>query len=91
MPLKSLWNVSGGRDSFGLMWSARDRGDDGFASWSTRPPSEDFCLEDLVPADHRLRAIDAVLDLSWHRGELKAHYSDIGRASVGDRSATDVR
>ena len=42
----------------------------------------DFCLEDLVPADHLLRKIDAVLDLSWLRDELKAHYSDIGRPSV---------
>ncbi|MDX1425202.1 MAG: IS1182 family transposase [Kiloniellales bacterium] len=42
----------------------------------------DFCLEDVVPADHLLRKIDAVLDLSWLRGELKVHYSDIGRPSV---------
>ena len=42
----------------------------------------DFCLEDVVPAGHLLRKIDAVLDLSWLRGELKAHYSDIGRPSV---------
>ena len=42
----------------------------------------DVCLEDVVPADHLLRKIDAVLDLSWLRVELKAHYSDIGRPSV---------
>jgi transposase len=42
----------------------------------------DFCLEDVVPADHLLRKIDAVLDLSWLRGELKVHYSEIGRPSV---------
>ena len=42
----------------------------------------DFCLEDVVPADHLLRKIDAVLELSWLRGELKAHYSDIGRPSI---------
>ncbi len=42
----------------------------------------EFCLEDRVPADHLLRRIDAVLDLSWLRGELEAHYSDIGRPSV---------
>ncbi len=42
----------------------------------------EFCLEDRVPADHLLRKIDAVLDLSWLRGELKAHYSDIGRPSI---------
>ncbi len=42
----------------------------------------EFDLEDVVPPDHLLRKIDAVLDLSWLRGELKAHYSDIGRPSV---------
>ncbi len=30
----------------------------------------DFCLEDRIPADHLLRKIDAVLDLSWLRGAL---------------------
>ncbi len=34
----------------------------------------EFDLEDMVPADHLLRRIDAALDLSWLRGELKAHY-----------------
>jgi hypothetical protein len=29
-----------------------------------------FCLEDVVPADHRVREIAAVLDLSWVHGEL---------------------
>jgi len=42
----------------------------------------DFCLEDVVPADHLLRKIDAVLGLSWLRSELKAHCSEIGRPSV---------
>ena len=42
----------------------------------------EFDLEDVVPPDHLLRKIDAVLDLSWLRGELKAHYSDIGRPSI---------
>ena len=35
-----------------------------------------------VPGDHLLRKIDAVLDLSWLRGELRPHYSDIGRPSI---------
>ena len=30
----------------------------------------EFNLEDRIPADHLLRRIDAVLDLSWLRGEL---------------------
>jgi transposase len=42
----------------------------------------EFDLEDVVPSDHLLRKIDAVLDLSWLRGELKTHYSDIGRPSI---------
>ena len=29
-----------------------------------------FRLEDRIPADHLLRRIDAVLDLSWLRGAL---------------------
>ena len=31
----------------------------------------EFDLEEIVPADHPLRKIDAVLDLSWLRGEMK--------------------
>ena len=42
----------------------------------------EFCLEDRVPADHLLRKIDAVLDLSWLRAELKPYYSEIGRPSI---------
>ncbi len=42
----------------------------------------EFDLEDMVPGDHLLRRIDAVLDLSWLRGELKPHYSEIGRPSI---------
>jgi transposase len=42
----------------------------------------EFCLDDRVPADHLLRKIDAVLDLSWLRGELAPFYSHTGRPSV---------
>ncbi len=42
----------------------------------------EFDLEDMVPADHLLRRIDAVLDLSWLRDELKPHYSHLGCPSV---------
>jgi len=42
----------------------------------------EFDLEDMVPADHLLRKIDAVLDLSWLRGEMKPHYSHLGCPSV---------
>ena len=42
----------------------------------------EFCLKDRVPAEHLLRKIDVVLDLSWLRQELKPYYSEIGRPSV---------
>jgi transposase len=42
----------------------------------------EFCLEDVVPADHLLRRIDAVLDLSWLRAELSPFYSHTGCPSV---------
>ncbi len=42
----------------------------------------EFDLEDMVPADHLLRRIDAVLDLSWLRSELAPHYSHLGCPSV---------
>lgn len=42
----------------------------------------EFSLDDMVPADHLLRRIDAVLDLSWVREELAPHYSALGRPSV---------
>ena len=41
-----------------------------------------FDLDDRVPSNHLLQRIDAVLDLSWLREELKPHYSDIGRPSI---------
>ncbi len=42
----------------------------------------DFDLEEVVPADHLLRKIDAVLDLSWLRGEMKPYYSHLGCPSI---------
>ncbi len=41
-----------------------------------------FDLEDVVPSDHLLRRIDAVLDLSWLRAALSPFYSHTGRPSV---------
>src|SRR6185295_4537847 len=41
-----------------------------------------FCLDEAVPADHRVRAIDAVLDLSWVHAELTPYYPSIGRPSI---------
>ncbi len=42
----------------------------------------EFDLEDMVPADHLLRRINGVLDLSWLRDEMKPHYSHLGCPSV---------
>ncbi len=41
-----------------------------------------FRLENHVPADHPLRAVDAVLDLSRARKALAEHYSHTGRPSI---------
>src|SRR5262245_22138373 len=41
-----------------------------------------FCLDDVVPDDHRVREIAAVLELSWVRTELAPYYSPLGRPSI---------
>ena len=42
----------------------------------------EFDLEDRVPANHLLRRIDAVLDLSWLRDEIAPLYSHTGCPSI---------
>src|SRR5450830_1488871 len=42
----------------------------------------EFCLDEAVPADHLVRTIDAVLDLSWVYAELAPQYPTLGRPSV---------
>ncbi len=42
----------------------------------------EFCLDDRVPADHLVRRLDAVLDLSWLRDDLAPYYSHTGCPSV---------
>jgi transposase len=41
-----------------------------------------FCLDEAVPADHHVRAIAAVLDLSWVHAALTSYYPRIGRPSI---------
>ena len=41
-----------------------------------------FDLEAVVPEDHQVRRIAAVLDLSWVRAEFAPHYSHTGRPSI---------
>ncbi len=42
----------------------------------------EFDLDEVVPAEHLVRRIDRVLDLSWLRGELAPFYSHTGRPSI---------
>ena len=42
----------------------------------------EFHLDDAVPADHLVREIDAVLDLSCVHAELASYYPSIGRPSI---------
>jgi transposase len=41
-----------------------------------------FALDEVVPASHLVRKIDAVLDLSWVHQELTPFYSSTGRPSI---------
>lgn len=41
-----------------------------------------FSLEDHVPADHPLRQVDALLDLTFVRQSMAGHYSTTGRPSI---------
>jgi len=42
----------------------------------------EFHLDDVVPADHLVRRIDAVLDLGWIHQELAPFYGKSGRPSI---------
>jgi transposase len=42
----------------------------------------EFDLDEVVPAEHPVRQIDAVLDLSWVHKELAPYYSHTGRPSI---------
>ena len=41
-----------------------------------------FNLDEVVPSDHLVRQIDAVLDLGWVHKELAPYYSHTGRPSI---------
>ena len=56
----------------GLAMMGRLRRDQGQLFYS-------FCLDKVVPRDHPVREIAAVLDLSWVRAELAPHYPHRGR------------
>ena len=42
----------------------------------------EFCLDKRIPADHLLRHIDRLLDLSSLRAHLSSYYSTTGRPSI---------
>ena len=42
----------------------------------------EFNLDEVVPPDHLVRRIDAVLDLGWVHKELAPYYSHTGRPSI---------
>jgi transposase len=42
----------------------------------------EFNLDEVVPAEHLVRRIDAVLDLGWVHQELAPYYSHTGRPSI---------
>ena len=51
----------------------------------------EFDLEAMVPQDHLLRKIDAVLDLSSLRAELAPHYSHTGIVALAIGSGANSR
>ena len=42
----------------------------------------EFRLDEVIPGDHLVREIAAVLDLTWVRAELASYYSTRGRPSI---------
>jgi hypothetical protein len=42
----------------------------------------EFTLDDVVPPDHLVRKIDAMLDLGWVHKELAPYYSHVGHRST---------
>jgi transposase len=59
----------------GLAMMGRLKGDQGQLFY-------EFHLDDAVPPDHLVRAIDAVLDLTWLHAALAPYYPSLGRPSI---------
>jgi hypothetical protein len=78
---KSLM-VSGNGDSVALMRFAAEASDDGAINRNQGQLFYSFCLDEVVPDDHHVREIAAVLDLSWVHTELARYYSPLGRPSI---------
>jgi hypothetical protein len=57
--------------------------DDGRRSQGQGQLFYEFRLAGVVPDDHLVRKIRALLDLSWAYGKQAPYYSEIGRPSKG--------
>src|SRR6476619_1460333 len=66
-------------DSVALMRFAMEAIDDGAAQSRPGRVFFSFRLDEAVPDNHPVRAIAAVLDLSWVYSELAPFYPKIGR------------
>src|ERR1700750_367399 len=61
---------------------AAEASDDGAINRNQGQLFYSFCLDEVVPDDHHVREIAAVLDLSWVHTELARYYSRLGRPSI---------
>ncbi len=81
--LQKLLMVSGKADSVAVRRFAVEASDDGAALKQNQGQFfYSFCLDEVVPDDHRVREIAGVLDLSWVHAELGCYYSPLGRPSI---------
>src|ERR1700739_625685 len=69
-------------DSAGLRWEFAERSMMGRQERGQGQFFYAFDLDEVVPPDHLVRQIDAVLDLSWVHKELAPYYSHTGRPSI---------
>jgi transposase len=72
---RTVIHRAGGDAAAGLAMMGRLNHDQGQLFYS-------FCLDEVIPGDHWVRDIAAVLDLSWVHGELAPYYSNLGRPSI---------
>jgi transposase len=72
------------RNSDSLCWTliATGVGDDGRREDGQGQFFYSFDLDQVVPPDHLVRQIDAVVDLGWVHKELAPYYSHTGRPSI---------
>jgi hypothetical protein len=70
------------RDSVGQGGDSRERSMMGRREGGQGQFFYSFDLDKVVPPDHLVRQVDAVLDLSWVHKELAPYYSHTGRPSI---------